>query len=291
MDKQRAAAVTRALEACVTVEPFAGGPLRTVGLQATREIAGRFSLEPREVELAAVQAEIMPRRYQRNLGTVGWEGQARLLASCVAVVGCGGLGGWIVEGLARMGVGRLRLVDGDCYDEDNLNRQLGCLEETLGRPKVEVLAERIRRVNAATELRCYDTRLTTDNAMDLLDGVDLVVDALDNVPSRLDLEAAAEALGLPLVHGAVAGHMGQVTTLFPGDGALSRLYSQGAVPPRGVETKLGNPAATPMLVAAWELAEAVKILCGEELSLRRRLLFIDTLYGEVREIGWEPGSP
>ena len=291
MDKRRAAAVTRALEAHVTVEPAAAGPLRTISLQATREIAELLSVAPREVELAAIQARITPRRYQRNLGTVGWEGQARLLASCVAVVGCGGLGGWIAEGLARMGVGRLKLVDGDCYDEDNLNRQLGCLEETLGRPKVEVLAERIGRVNAATELRCYATRLTTDNAMDLLDGVDLVVDALDNVPSRLDLEAAAEALDVPLVHGAVAGHMGQVTTLAPGDDGLSRLYGQGAVPPRGVETKLGNPAATPMLVAAWELAEAVKILCGEELSLRRRLLFIDTLYGEVREIGWEPGSP
>ncbi len=291
MDKERAAAVTRALEAHVAVEPTADGPLRMVGLQATREIADRFSLAPREVELAAVQAKIMPRRYRRNLGTVGWEGQARLLASCVAVVGCGGLGGWAAEGLARMGVGRLSLIDGDCYDEDNLNRQLGCLEETLGRSKVEVLAERIRQVNAATELCCYAARLTTDNATDLLPGANLVVDALDNVPSRLDLEAAVEALGVPLVHGAVAGYMGQVTTSLPGDGVLSRLYSQGAVPPRGVETSLGNPAATPMLVAAWELAEAVKILCGEELLLRHRLLFIDTLYGTVREIGWEPGAP
>jgi len=278
----------RALERCALEETAADGTMRAVGLESTRTIAAEMGLSFREVELAAIRARIIPRRYRRNLGTVGWDGQARLLSSCAAVVGCGGLGGWIVEGLARMGVGRLILIDGDRFAEDNLNRQLGCLEEDLGHLKVEVLAERVRRVNSATELALHATQLTADNATALLHGAQVVVDALDSVPSRLDLQAAAEAMDVPLVHGAVGGHMGQVMTVLPGDRGLSRLYGGGAVPSRGVETRLGNPAATPMLVAAWELAEAIKILCGEAQILRNRLLFFDTYHGEAREIGWEP---
>lgn len=290
MDADGATKVLRTLEARAETEATPNGPLRTVGLAVTRDIAEELSLSPREVELAAVRAHIIPRRYQRNLGTVGWDGQARLLSSCAAVVGCGGLGGWIVEGLARMGVGRLVLVDGDRFTEDNLNRQLGCLEDDLGRLKVNVLAERLRRVNSATELILHAMLLTADNAAGLLKGAQVVVDALDNVPSRLDLQAAAESMDVPLVHGAVGGHMGQVMTIWPGDRGLSRLYGQESGLTRGVETRLGNPAATPMLVAAWELAEAVKILCGEEQLLRHRLLFLDTYHGEIREIGWEPDS-
>lgn len=280
----------RTLNAQARTEAGPDGPLRTLGLAATRAIAQGLGLSPRQVEWAAVQTRIMPARYRRNLGTVGWEGQAKLLESCAAVVGCGGLGGWVVEGLARMGVGRLILVDGDRFEEDNLNRQLGCLERCMGRLKVEVLAERVRQVNSAVEVVSHGAVLRAANAREMLDGAQVVVDALDSLPARYDLQAAASEMGIPMVHGAVGGYQGQVMTIMPGDEGLVRLYGQQPAVQRGVEMRLGNPAATPMLIAAWQLAETVKVLIGEAQLLRHRILFVDTLHGDAREIAWDVGA-
>jgi len=253
-------------------------------LAEERDLAARYAVPLRVVEQRALAAGLVPLRYQRNLGTVGAAGQARLLASTVAVAGCGGLGGWVIEGLARMGVGRLTLMDADCFDESNLNRQLGSLESTLGQPKAHVLAERVRAVNAAVTVTPHVGRLTTDNATHFLEGAEAVVDALDTIPDRLTLARAAASAGLPLVHGAVAGYTGQVMTILPGDPGLEALYGGDAPPERGLETTLGNPAATPMMVAAWQIQEVVKILVGSGELIRRRLLILDAECGQVAEI-------
>lgn len=252
-------------------------------LAATRALAVELGVSPRAVELAALRQRVLPARYRRSLGTVGWEGQARLLEATAAVVGCGGLGGWAAEALARMGVGRLLLIDGDSFTEDNLNRQLGCTEATLGRPKATALAERLTLVNGAVEITAHVGWLTAENAPQLLAGAQIVVDALDSVPARRLLQAAAAELGIPMVHGAIAGYTGQVMTIFPGDLGLAALYPASA-PARGVETQLGNPCATPMLVAAWQAHEVIKYLTGESELLRGRILLIDALAGEMTEI-------
>jgi molybdopterin-synthase adenylyltransferase len=261
----------------------AEGSPPAIGVMQTRRLAEEHHCTLCDVERAALATHVLPERYRRNLGTVGWEGQQRLLESTVAIVGAGGIGGWIIEGLARMGVGHLIVIDSDRFEENNLNRQLGCTERTLGLPKAEVLAERVAQVNAAVVVTPRIARLGADNAAALLEGADVVVDALDTLPARLEVQRAAGVLGVPMVHGAIAGYTGQVTTVMPGDPGLNALY-RGAVPERGIETTLGNPAATPMMVAAWQIHEVIKLLVGVEHILRDRLLLMDAEYGEFSEI-------
>lgn len=255
--------------------------IRTLSIDRLDALVGpEFSR--REAEIALLEIGILPRRYLRSYGTVGLEGQLLLLRSCAAVIGLGGLGGYIVEGLARMGVGRLVLVDGDVFCDHNLNRQVLSCERNLGRSKAQVAGERVREINRAVEVVSYSQNATRQNLPGWLSGVGVVVDALDRLPSRLMLQDVATQVGIPVVHGAIAGWMGQVMTILPGDVGLRALYGDGPVPEQGAEAELGCPSASPMMVAALQVHETVKILLGKEGLLRGRMLFIDALMGEVR---------
>ncbi|MDK2784618.1 MAG: hypothetical protein PWQ41_233 [Bacillota bacterium] len=267
------------------VKVQAGGQEFNVLPQAAEiQLAQELGMPRRELEVAALKTGIVPGRYLRNMGTVGLAGQLRLLNSTVAVVGCGGLGGLAVELLARMGVGTLVLIDGDVFEDNNLNRQILCTEADLGKPKVMAAYERALAVNAAVEVRCHKVRLTKENAASLLKGANVVVDALDNLPSRFALEEAARELNLPLVHGAIAGFLGQVLTVFPGDPGLAEIYGPPGTRERGVEVETGNPAATPALVASFQVQEVVKLLTGIGEPLRRRLLYIDSASGAIHTL-------
>lgn len=246
-------------------------------------VAGEFGLTLRQAELLALEGKVVPERYLRNLGTLGWEGQRRLLRACVAVIGCGGLGGYVIEGLARSGVGRLVVVDGDRFAAHNLNRQLLCTADDLGRSKAEVARERVERVNPAVELIAHAVEATALNLPGLLGGVEVVVDALDSPRARLVLQAAARRQGIPLVHGAIAGPVGQVTTVLPGDDTLTLIYGAEGGLDHGAEAFLGTPAMTPMLVAACQVAEVLKLLLGQGRVLRRRLLYLDLESGTVEQ--------
>ncbi len=245
----------------------------SLGLEDTRRIASDLGVPPLEVEAAALEDGIVPERYQRNIGTIGTEGQLKLLRSCIGVCGLGGLGGFVVESLARFGVGRLILVDGDAFEENNLNRQLLCSEADLGRPKAKAAAERVAAVNSSVMVTAHHRYLDLDAIVDVFSGADLAVDALDNIPSRLALERGCARLNIPLVHGAIAGNSGQIMTVFPGDPGLEALYTGDE--DRGVEVLEGNPPTTPALVASLQAQEAVKVLCGGEL-LRNGFLLVDT---------------
>ena len=258
----------------------AEGELRVLRLEGVRALAEEFGLTTWEVELAALEAEILPRRYLRSFGTVGLEGQVRLLRSTVAVVGLGGLGGNVTEGLARMGVGRLILVDGDIFVDHNLNRQILSTEANLGTSKAEAARDRVALVNSAVEVVVHALEATPENLPLLLEGADVVVDGLDRLPPRLMLQEAAQALGIPMVHGAIGGYLGQVMTILPGDPGLRALYGGGPLPERGVEVQQGCPAGMPMMVAGWQIQEVVKLLLGRGEPLHHRLLFIDA------ESGW-----
>jgi molybdopterin/thiamine biosynthesis adenylyltransferase len=257
---------------------------RVIGLHQVHGLADAFGTV-RDVELAALDCGVVPARYARNLGTVGLEGQARLLRGSVGVVGLGGLGGYVVEVLARMGVGTLILIDGDVFEEHNLNRQLFGTMENLGVKKAQAACARVARVNAAVEPICHAKTLTRENLPELLDGADVVVDALDRLPRRLMLQEGVQELGIPLIHGSIAGFLGQVTTILPGDPGLHALYGDGdGLPEQGLEAELGTPAATPMAVAAWEAQEVVKFLTGKGELLRNRLMVIDMESGTSQVI-------
>lgn len=255
--------------------------IEVIALERVRVLAKELGVSPREVELAALEARVLPRRYLRSFGTVGWEGQIELLRSTVAVVGLGGLGGNVVEGLARMGVGRLILVDGDVFLDHNLNRQILSAETDLNKRKTEAARARVAQINSAVEVIVHPEEATRENAPRLLDGAQVVVDALDRLPTRLMLQEVAQAMGIPMVHGAIAGYVGQVMTIFPGDAGLRALFGEGNVPQQGIEVQLGCPAATPMMVASWQVQEVLKILLGRGQPLRHKMLFMDAEAGTV----------
>jgi molybdopterin/thiamine biosynthesis adenylyltransferase len=258
------------------------GDARIIRLQQVHELSTAFGGPIREVELAALETGVVPWRYLRNVGTIGLEGQARLLQATVAVVGLGGLGGYVTEALARMGVGRLILIDGDVFEEHNLNRQILSAEARLGASKAQAARRRVAEINSGVEVTDHAVALTRENLPRLLEGANVVVDGLDRLPTRLLLQEGAQALSIPMVHGSIAGFLGQVMTILPGDPGLVGLYGgEGELPEQGLEAQLGTPAATPMMVAAWEAQEVVKILLGQGELLQHRLLVLDMESGAI----------
>lgn len=248
-------------------------------------LAQAHGLSRRAAEIAALEQGVVPLRYLRNVGTIGLDGQLALLRSAAVVIGLGGLGGYIVEGLARMGVGRLVLVDGDCFFDHNLNRQLLSSEQNLNVPKAQVAQERVSQINGAIEVQTYREFATPENLGEILCGSDVVLDALDRLPTRMVLQKAATEAGVPMVHGAIAGGLGQVMTILPGDVGLRALYGEGPVPEHGAEVELGTPAPSPMMVAAWQVHEAIKVLTGRGELLRNRMLFMDATSAQVHVLG------
>lgn len=214
-------------------------------------------------------------RYERSIGTVTKQELLRLQGARVAVVGCGGLGGYVLEMLGRMGVGHLTAIDGDVFEESNLNRQLLSETALLGFAKAEAARVRMVAVNPEVSVTALQEWLTEGNAEALLKGHDVVVDALDTIGTRLVLQQAAEMLNIPLVHGAIGGWYGQVAVIFPGDRTLDRLYGENTR--SGIEKQLGNPAFTPALVASLQASEVIKILIGRGELLRNRVLRVDLL--------------
>ena len=264
--------------------------VQTISLADLDRLAVAHALSRREAEIAALESGILPRRYLRNYGTVGLDGQLALLCACAAVIGLGGLGGYAVEGLARMGVGRLVLVDGDVFADHNLNRQVLSWEQHLGEFKSEVARDRVLCINRAVEVEIRTEYATSESLPGVLSGVDVVIDALDRLPTRITLQDAARQLNVPMVHGAIAGGMGQVMTILPGDPGLRALYGDGPVPEHGAEVELGTPAASPMMVAALQVHEAVKVLTGTGVLLRGRIMFIDAMSGEAYILGLQNGD-
>jgi len=214
-------------------------------------------------------------RYLRNHDAISEAEQAILAQKRVLVVGCGGLGGYAIECLARIGVGHLRVVDGDVFDETNLNRQLLSSSMNLGRPKTLAAQQRVMAVNPLVEVEAFQTLLTDENAVPLLDGCDVAVDALDNVPTRLLLQQAAKTAGIPLVHGAVAGWIGQVCVVQPGQDLLNSLYP-ASTDTQGEEQETGTLSFTAALTASWQAAETVKLLLGKP-GLDGEILELDLL--------------
>ncbi len=221
-------------------------------------------------------------RYCQNQSAISAQDQAQLAAKRVLVVGCGGLGGYVLEFLGRLGVGQIRVVDGDLFEESNLNRQLLSSRMNLGRPKALAAQQRLQAINPLVQVEGLQVYLTEQNAPALLEGCHLVVDALDNIPDRLVLQEACAAAGIPLVHGALAGWWGQVCVVLPGEGWLSRIY-EGAEDEQGSEKDLGALAFTAAAVAAVQAAEAAKLLLGKP-GLRAELLQMDLLNNTVNKI-------
>lgn len=248
---------------------------KLLSLADSGKIAVDFGIPRLSVERCALDNGVIPSRYARNIGVLGFQGQIRLLDSSVAVIGCGGLGGTVSEILARAGVGELVLVDGDVFGEDNLNRQLFSCESGLGRAKVEAATDRISDVNGAVKVLPHKVMLDEANLSGILHGVDMVVDALDNNSSRKILYDGCRKKGIPVVHGAVGGVAGQVSLYKPGSRTHLDLFGKEHMADRGVESTAGVPSYSPFIVASLQAAIVISELTGVSTGLDEKLFLLD----------------
>lgn len=218
-------------------------------------------------------------RYEKNQNMLTQAECDLIHQKRVCVIGCGGLGGYVIEMLARLGVGEITLVDGDVFDVTNLNRQLLATEMNLGTSKVAAALARVKQINSDVRINALATFLDAENAERILTSHHVVVDALDDIAARFILQEAASNLGIPMVYGAIAGWYGQVSTILPGKDFLSKVYRTHDG--KGHEQNLGNPSFTPALVASVQVSEVLKLLIGRGDLLVGKLMLIDLLENEV----------
>jgi molybdopterin/thiamine biosynthesis adenylyltransferase/rhodanese-related sulfurtransferase/molybdopterin converting factor small subunit len=227
-------------------------------------------------------------RYSRHLilPEVGLEGQRKLKAARVLMIGTGGLGSPLGLYLAAAGVGTLGLVDFDVVDESNLQRQIIHGTKDVGRPKIASAAERIKDINPNTKVESFETQLTSENALELFREFDVIVDGTDNFPTRYLVNDASVLTGKPNVYGSIFRFEGQASVFWAERGACYRcLYPEP--PPPGLVPSCaegGVLGVLPGIVGTIQAAETVKIILGAEGILLNRLLLFDAWKMAFREL-------
>jgi adenylyltransferase/sulfurtransferase len=228
------------------------------------------------------------KRYSRHLilSEVGLKGQRILKNSKVLVVGTGGLGAPVGLYLAAAGIGHIGLVDFDVVDESNLQRQVIHSTSDVGKPKIQSAAKRLQGINPKIHIETYETRLTSENALDIIKDYDVVVDGTDNFPTRYLVNDACVLLGKPNVYGSIFQFEGQVSVFWAKKGACYRcLYSEP--PPSGLVPSCaegGVLGVLPGIIGSIQANETIKILLGIGKPLINRLLLFDALNLKFREL-------
>ncbi len=208
--------------------------------------------------------------FQKNIGTISHRQQQILQKSTVSVIGCGGLGGYVCEGLARFGVGMLRICDPDFFEPSNCNRQLHARQSSIGHAKAEIVKQKIAAIHPYTIVKSYKSTFQETGHM-LFRQTDVVVDCLDSRADRLQLADLCIQFQRALVHGAVEGWYGQAGVQMVNSNLLQQLYS---IP----EKKKQSPSVlscTVSLVASIQVAETVKLLLKMDSPLHNTWMSID----------------
>ncbi|HEV2949199.1 MAG TPA: molybdopterin-synthase adenylyltransferase MoeB [Gemmataceae bacterium] len=238
--------------------------------------AEHLSLTPREVA-----------RYSRHLimPEVGMEGQKRLKASSVLLIGAGGLGSPLGLYLAAAGVGRIGIVDFDVVDFSNLQRQVLHGTSDVGRPKLQSAKERLHAINPEVQVDLYETRLTSANAIQIMTPYDIVIDGTDNFPTRYLVNDACVLLKKPNVYGSIFRFDGQASVFYPPQGPCYRCLYPEPPPPGEVPScaEGGVLGILPGLIGCIQATEGVKLILGKGSSLIGRLLLYDALQMKFQE--------
>jgi molybdopterin/thiamine biosynthesis adenylyltransferase/rhodanese-related sulfurtransferase len=228
------------------------------------------------------------RRYSRHIimPEMGMEGQKKLKAAKILLVGTGGLGSPLGLYLGAAGVGRLGLVDFDVVDYSNLQRQIIHSSKDVGRPKLQSAKDKIQGINPYAQVDTYETALKAGNAMDIIKEYDLVIDGTDNFQTRYLVNDACALLGKPNVYGSVFRFEGQASVFYAKQGPCYRcLYPEP--PPPGLVPSCaegGVMGVLPGLIGVIQATEAVKLILGQGRSLIGRLLLYDALEMKFREL-------
>jgi len=269
---------------------FAAKTLTDLGYTDVTSMDGGFNRwkdEGRPWETPAVLTADQRNRYSRHilLPEVGEEGQQKLLAAKVLLLGAGGLGSPAALYLAAAGVGTLGIIDMDVVDESNLQRQILHNLDRVGERKVDSAKTTLTRMNPDIDVITYDARLGADNIEEIIAGYDVVIDGADNFPSRYLLNDASVKAGIPVVHGSIFRFEGQVTVFDPQHGPTYRDLLPEPPPPELAPScaEAGVLGVLPGIVGSIQALEAIKLILELGDSLRGRLLAFDALEMSFRE--------
>jgi len=265
--------------------------IEDLGYEHVESMTGGFTLwkdRGYEVETPRALTAEQRERYSRHLllPEVGPDGQQKLLDARVLLLGAGGLGSPAALYLAAAGVGTLGIVDNDEVDLSNLQRQVIHSSERIGVPKVDSAEQTITALNPDVKVEKYPLRLGPENIMDVLPGWDVVVDGLDNFPTRYLLNDASVRLGIPVVSAAILGFEGQLSVFKPYDGPCYRCLFP-VPPPAELAPSCGANGVLGVLPGTMGLLQAtevIKLILGEGDTLIGRLLMYDALAATVTEV-------
>ena len=214
-------------------------------------------------------------RYDRQImiADIGEDGQEKLKRARVFIAGAGGLGSSAAIYLTAAGVGKICVVDHDCVELSNLNRQILHWDEDVGKKKAASATEKLKRLNREVEIEAIEETITEANVYQLVDGFDLIVDAMDNLPTRYLLNKAALEKNIPFFHGAIYGFEGRAMTIIPGKTACLRCVYKGDIP----KEKFPVIGVTPAVIGCIQATEVIKYIVGVGELLENRLLIYDGL--------------
>jgi adenylyltransferase/sulfurtransferase len=236
-------------------------------------------------------------RYARHiiLPEVGGEGQKKLLGAKVLLLGAGGLGSPVALYLAAAGIGKIGIVDFDVVDRSNLQRQILHTTADIGKAKTESAREKLQNMNPDVEVVIHNARLSSENAIEILSGYDIIVDGCDNFPTRYLVNDACVLLGKTNVHGSIFRFEGQVTVFKTPDGPCYRCLYPEPPPPGMVPScqEAGVLGVLPGVVGTLQSVETIKIILGKGDALIGKLLLYDALKTEFRKLNLrrDPSCP
>ena len=217
------------------------------------------------------------KRYIRNFSSISYEQQEVIRNSTVAIVGLGGLGGYVLENLVRLGVKGFHLIDKDVFEESNLNRQILSTELNLGKSKAYEALKRAQSIDHEVRAKVFNAQLDEDS-IHMLQGADIIVDCLDSIEGRFKLEELCDKLDLTLIHGAIRGYYGQISVSSKDNRIYKKIYGSCEKD----QESMGNLPMTCMIIASFQVNLLLKILFGEEIE--KELIIIDVREMEIDKL-------
>ncbi len=268
-------------KSATTITDTGGKTISVIVESKAADLAGRHDCSLGRVYLTAMAKSIWPLRYIRNRESLAIDDQIQLAQSRVAVIGAGGLGGYVLLLLARTGIGHLTIIDGDRFEESNLNRQILADTSAIGREKAPAAADKIAMINPAVTVEPHAVRITKDNAADLIGDCHIIIDALDNMETRRVVHNTCRNRNIPLVHGAISGFEGRLMSIFPEDPPVNALFEGSETP--AAEAILGTSAIAPAVIGSLQAMETIKIILKRGRVFRNQMLYADLENGRFNE--------
>ena len=218
-------------------------------------------------------------RYDRNKPIISEDIQEKIGNTNICIIGLGGLGGQLVELIARLGFKKLILIDGDIFNETNLNRQILSTEDNIGKFKADIAKERVNMINSKIDVSTHKVYINSLEDIHLFEDSHLIMDGLDNVKSRLLIQEIAFALDIPLIHGAIGGWEGQYGFFSPDKNRMSMIYSEDAK-----IQKVANLTHMPNLIACMQVSLLIQYMINPNFSNMNKLFRINVLDNSIIEI-------